>query len=402
MRGFAQEFVEGMAGTTHRSRILGDHGDSSPERWRWGGPASEPVDILLMLYIVDLAALQKLVDRRTELLLSHGLHVIERLDSLTLPGRKEHFGFREGIAQPGVEGYSLDTAPGNTVAAGEFLFGYRNGHGQYADRPTLPSDQDPEALLPAAADNPSRRDLAMNGSYLVFRQLSQDVHAFWNYIATAAPALFPGNQIDACVTLASKMVGRWPSGAPLVNAPRFDRPELADDNAFLYVRSGDSDGLKCPIGSHIRRSNPRDALDPHPGSDRSIEVGNRHRIIRRGRAYGPPAAGSMDPRDIIGQAGDGQERGLHFICFNTHIDRQFEFVQHTWTNNPKFDGLYEDDDPIVGDRGGASQPTGGSFTIQHEPVRKRVTGMPRFVTTRGGGYFFMPGIKAVRYLSSLE
>lgn len=399
---FAGEFIEGMAGTGHRRRILGDHGDSSPDRWRWGGPNSAGVDILLMLYARDEEAMHALIEREGENLSRQGLRIIERLDSLTLPGRKEHFGFRDGISQPGIEGYSRDSSSDNTVAAGEFVLGYRNAYGQYTDRPTVTPQQDPESLLPPAPDQPDRKDLSMNGSYLVFRQLRQDVHAFWNYLAKTAPGKFSGDATQACVALASKMVGRWPSGAPLVKAPDADNPQLSDDNDFMYVRSGDADGLKCPIGSHARRSNPRDALDPQPGSDRSIEVGKRHRIVRRGRAYGSPAAESMQPGDIIGRADDRQERGLHFICFNTQIGRQFEFIQHAWANSPKFDGLYEDDDPLIGDRGGTEQQPGGTFTVQHEPVRKRVTGMPRFVTVLGGGYFFMPGISAVRYIASLK
>jgi hypothetical protein len=113
-------------------------------------------------------------------------------------------------------------------------------------------------------------------------------------------------------------------------------------------------------------------------------------------------AASMEIADIIAAADSAGDRGLHFICFNTHINRQFEFIQHTWLNNPKFDGLYEDDDPLVGDRGGAHAKPGGAFTVQAEPVRTRVTGMPRFAQVRGGGYFFMPGIRAVRFLASLR
>jgi deferrochelatase/peroxidase EfeB len=109
----------------------------------------------------------------------------------------------------------------------------------------------------------------------------------------------------------------------------------------------------------------------------------------------------MEIPDILAAADASGERGLHFICFNTHIGRQFEFIQHTWVNNPKFDGLYEDDDPLIGDRGGAGRNGGGTFTVQAEPVRERVTGMPRFVQVRGGAYFFMPGIRAVRFLASL-
>lgn len=399
---FAGEFNEGMTGTEHRRRILGDHGDSLPERWRWGGPSNDGVDILLLCYAGDEQALNALVEREVGDYASRGLRLIERLGTVKLPDRKEHFGFRDGISQPAIEGFDENGSPGNTVAAGEFVLGYPNAYGQYTDRPLIKPEQDPQRLLPAAPEDAARRDLGLNGSYLVFRQLSQDVHGFWNYLAEHAPGKYGGDKTQACVMLASKMVGRWPSGAPLVNSPQQDDPKLADDNDFMFVRSGDTEGLKCPLGSHVRRSNPRDALDPEPGSDRSIEVGKRHRIIRRGRAYGAPAVASMQPGEIIGKSGDNQERGLHFICFNTQIGRQFEFIQHTWINSTKFDGLYEDDDPLIGDRGATPENRGGVFTAQHEPVRKRVTGMPRFVNVRGGGYFFMPGINAVRYLASLK
>jgi deferrochelatase/peroxidase EfeB len=228
------------------------------------------------------------------------------------------------------------------------------------------------------------------------------VHGFWNYLAENAPGIIAGDKTQACIALASKMVGRWPSGAPLVKSPDADNPQLQDDNDFMYVGSGDADGLKCPIGSHLRRSNPRDALDPKPGSERSIEVGKRHRIIRRGRVYGAPVAESMQPGEIIGKPDDLKDRGLHFICFNTQIGRQFEFIQHTWINSTGFDGLYEDDDPLTGDRGGTESHPAGAFTVQQEPVRRRVTGMPRFVAVRGGGYFFMPGISAIRYIAALK
>lgn len=403
LRGmFSTEFTEGMSATAHRRRILGDHGDSDPRSWRWGGPGNETIDILLMLYAVDATALQRFAEGHFDQLVRHGVRIVEQLDSLTLPGRREHFGFREGISQPDLEGFCRDSLPGNSVAPGEFLFGYPNAYAQYTARPTLPADHDPRQFLSAAPDHPMRRDLGRNGSYLVFRQLRQHVSAFWNYCAEHAPAVFPGDHAHASVALASKMVGRWPNGASLVKDPHADSAKVTDDNDFLYVRSGDAEGLRCPIGAHVRRSNPRDSLDPEPGSDRSTEINNRHRIIRRGRAYGPPVAASMDPRDIIGKPDDDQERGLHFICFNTQIGRQFEFIQQTWLNSPKFEGLYEDDDPLTGDRGGNEQAPGGTFTIQHHPVRKRISGMPRFVTVRGGGYFFMPGISAVRYLASLK
>ncbi|MHC9296709.1 Dyp-type peroxidase [Mycobacterium sp. LTG2003] len=390
----AGEFREGMTGTDHRRRILGDYDGSSPDHWRWDGSG---VDVLLMLYGRDAEVVSGLEDRHD--LSGNGFRVISRIDSLTLPGRKEHFGFRDGISQPLIDGYDAGGPAGNTVAAGEFVLGYPNAYGQFTDRPLIDPASDPRGLLPEAADDRGRRDFGKDGSYLVVRQLRQDVAGFWNSLADRSGDAL--DRVPACVGLAAKMVGRWPSGAPLVKAPTADDPALADDNDFMYFRSEDADGLKCPIGSHLRRSNPRDALDPFPGSDRSIDVGKRHRIIRRGRVYGPPLAPSMEPADLIGAADDGVDRGLHFICFNTQLGRQFEFIQHTWVNSTKFDGSYAEDDPITGPRGNGHGEAGGTFTVQQEPIRKRVTGLPRFVRTVGGAYFFMPGIAATRYLAAL-
>jgi len=397
---FAGEFREGMTATKHRQRILGDLGESQPEGWRWGGPRGERVDLLLMLYAAD-EQIEQTYQRHAGRFPGAGLRVIERLTTIFLPGRKEHFGFRDGIAQPLIEGFDEPGRPGNTVAAGEFVLGYVNAYGQYTQRPLLSPAQDPQGILPSTPTASGSRDFGRNGSYLVFRQLSQDVGTFWRFLddktRTAAGAADPAARLK----LASKMVGRWPSGAPLVKTPDADNPQLADDDDFLYHGSGDAHGFKCPVGSHVRRSNPRDALEPDPGSERSIEVGKRHRIIRRGRAYGPPLATSMEPTDMLAAGDATQERGLHFICFNTHIGRQFEFIQHTWVNNPKFDGLYTDDDPLIGDRGADDKDEAGTFTVQATPVRTRVVGLPRFVHVRGGAYFFMPGIRAVRFLATL-
>ena len=95
------------------------------------------------------------------------------------------------------------------------------------------------------------------------------------------------------------------------------------------------------------------------------------------------------------------ERGLHFICLGANLSRQFEFVQHTWANNPKFNGLYDDPDPLIGDRDPRGKGKQGTFTEQARPVRRRTTGMPSFVGIRGGAYFFLPGVRALRYLAAL-
>jgi hypothetical protein len=169
---------------------------------------------------------------------------------------------------------------------------------------------------------------------------------------------------------------------------------------FTYVN--DLDGDRCPVGAHIRRTNPRAGLHPH--TQESLKVSGRHRLVRRGRAYGTPLSARFDPGEILKAEGGSDQvgRGLHFICFNSDIGRQFEFVQSAWMNSTKFDGLYGDPDPAASPRrvprpGHAEEIAG--FTVQQAPVRTRHRHLPSFVTTVGGCYLFMPGIKALRYLA---
>jgi Dyp-type peroxidase family len=401
MQLFSGEFSEGMSATERRQRNLGDVGESNPERWSWGGPKTAKPHILLMLYGRNDDTLASLLSEQQSGFPNAGLEQIIYLGTKRLPFGKEHFGFSDGGAQPGIEGFHTDAPAHNLIAAGEFILGYPNAYGQYTPRPLAPKLFDRTGILPVAPDDSTQCDLGTNGSYLVFRQLRQDVAAFWKFIDDSTRRKDGASDPEARLTLASKMVGRWPSGAPLVKAPNGDNPALAKDNDFLYYGSDDSHGFKCPIGAHIRRTNPRDSLDPEPGSARSIEIGKRHRILRRGRTYGEPVVDTLEPSDILATDNVSGERGLHFLCFNSHIERQFEFIQHTWVNSPKFDGLYEDDDPLIGDRNGEGRKPGGCFTMQAYPIRTRVTGIPRFVHVRGGAYFFMPGIRAVRFLGSL-
>lgn len=403
--GFSLEFLGGMA-APHRSRFLGDVGESSPSGWTWGGPDRAPVDGVILIYArtADLLA-----ERHAELMrrLAESaardvvvLDTLERLDH-------EPFGFRDGIAQPMVEG--LPKAGGQrSVAAGEFVLGYPDGYGQLTDRPLLPRSADPRRLLPADPGGTGAADLGRNGSYLVLRQLEQDVDGFWRYLGEVTRRPDGSGDRAAQVALAAKMVGRWPSGAPLVKAPDQDDPALATDNDFGY-HYADPLGLACPLGAHIRRANPRDSLDPRPGTQASLDVDDLHRLLRRGRGYGPagsrldgragPAAGGAPAADGAPGAGRGPRgpTGLHFICLAASLSRQFEFVQHTWLNNPTFNGLYDDTDPLVGSRDGG----GGTFTAPARPVRRRYRALPEFVWTRGGGYFFLPGISALRYLEQL-
>jgi len=386
---FSNEFVGGMT-TAHRTRILGDTGESAAEHWRWGGPENPDVDLLLLLYAVDEAQLTVLYDGMAGAFERSGLREIAKLQTAPLDV-KEPFGFNDGISQPVIEGLPREGRPEDLVKTGEMVLGYRNEYGLYTDRPRLAPTDDSGDLLPADPADPSRRDLGRNGTYLVVRHLEQDVHGFWRYLDAVTRGSDGTPNADARARLGAKLVGRWPSGAPLVLSPDRDDDRLGDANDFGYGRH-DPVGLSCPVGAHIRRANPRDSLDPDPGTERSTALNKRHRLLRRGRKYGP----EITPEQALSDEPDSEERGLYFISLNANIARQFEFVQHTWVNNPKFDGLYEDVDPLLGPRG----DHGASHTIQAAPVRARLSGLPRFVTVRGGGYFFLPGIRAIRWLAS--
>ncbi|MFI1970580.1 Dyp-type peroxidase [Streptomyces cinnamoneus] len=393
VEGFPEAFVSGMT-DADRSRFLGDVGANAPPHWRWGGPATPPVHVLVMLYALDgrrLAALE--TELRRDALATGGLTEALRLGTEELSDR-EPFGFRDGISQPLIEGLpkaaaalrarARDETPGDVVKAGEFILGYPNEYGLLTDRPVLPPADDPGRVLPREPGG-SGADLGRNGTYLVFRQLHQDVEGFWGYADAATRRPDGSSDPAARAALAARMVGRWPSGAPLVHAPLEDDPALATDNDFGYFAT-DPGGLRCPLGAHVRRAHPRDSLDPDPGSPQSVAIGRRHRILRRGRAYGPGGA-----------AADGGERGLHFLCVNANISRQFEFIQHTWLNNPSFNGLSDGPDPLVAPRQDHRRAT---FTEQARPVRTRHAGLPQFVSVQGGAYFFLPGLRALRYLCS--
>jgi Dyp-type peroxidase family len=395
--GFSEEFVDGMT-ASQRQLALGDGGDSDPREWEWGGPATATVHALLMLYAADQNALDSFRETILSTLPEAGLEQIGRaLESMAhvdpMTGlAKEHFGFADALSQPFIEGLGKDSPPFLTVKTGEFILGYPNEYGKMTERPLVP-EPDHGGALPADLAT-GEGDLGRNGTYLVFRHLEQDPCAFWQFAERATRDSSGVSTKEARIRLAAKMVGRWPSGAPLVLAPDADAPEARTQNDFRYHEE-DARGLRCPLGAHIRRTNPRDSLGPDPGSEKSIAVNKRHQILRRGRIYGSPVAASMDPDDIMRGDSSG-ERGLYFICLNANISRQFEFVQHSWVNSPKFAGLYADPDPLVGARSGL--PTEDVFTIPADPVRQRAVAMPGFVKVRGGGYFFLPGIRALRYL----
>ena len=382
--GFSEPFASGMA-TPYRSRLLGDVGDDDPRGWAWGGPGTDEVHLMVLLYAVDAAGLAAAARDAAGHAERHGMRLVRRLDTLELAER-EQFGFRDGISQPTLDGLPRAKEGTDVVRAGEFVLGYLNEYGLLSERPLLAPERDPDRLLPVDPAGSGAADLGRNGSYLVVRQLSQDVPAFREFLDRATRGADGMPDPAAAERLAAKLVGRWPGGASLTLSPDRDDPALATANDFGYHEL-DARGLRCPVGSHVRRTNPRDSLEPSPGTESSREVNRRHRLLRRGRGY----------REYdTGDASGAGESGLHFLCLNANLLRQYEFVQHSWVNDPSFNGMVGSVDPLVGPRG----PAGTTFTEPALPVRRRHQGLPRFVRVRGGAYFFLPGIRALRYLAT--
>jgi Dyp-type peroxidase family len=395
---FPTAFFEGMA-SSNRARILGDDDVSDSKNWNWGGAGKE-VDAILMIFAKEPSALDLAV--KAEQAAMKGISVkFDPVNTQLSKDQKEHFGFHDGISQPIIAGSPPPAHPvasppadgsyaeANVIEAGEFLLGYPDAYGVLPDSIDMPPGSDKGGFLPTVktTDGADAPDLGHNGTYLVVRQVAQHVPELWTYLDDATKDAAGQSCPAERDKLASKLVGRWPSGAPMAIAPEKDDPRRSAENDFLY-QSTDPEGLGCPFGSHIRRGNPRDTLGDDPAE--ALKLTRRHRLIRRGRSYGPRPANSLD-------RGNTQECGLMFMCINANIERQFEFVQQTWINSPSFNGLYNERDPIFGNS--SSQKT-GTMTIPRQPVRRRLSGLGGFVTVRGGAYFFLPSIKALRYLAA--
>ena len=387
---FSREFSEGMSSsnTTARANILGDLDENSAEKWDWGGYKNETIHAILMVFADGLEALETQLKRFESDFEQHKITKVIALATNRTPDDREHFGFKDGISQPIIKGMEQTTTrpepvfynEPNEIQPGEFLMGYTNEYDK----------------LPFSPQLNNGFDLGENGSYMVFRQMEQDVRGFWEFMQKTAQtnAHFEGK--DA-VYVAAKMMGRWPNGNPLTLVPEVNQADrVADRNDFIYTKD-DADGFKCPVGAHIRKTNPRDVLDADNGK---TQVSKRHRILRRGRSYGEPLHESMEPVEMLKSSKEGT-RGLFFVCFNANIGRQFEFIQHAWANNPKFDDLCNDVDPIVGFGHHKEKYVAGDFTAQDCPVRKKIHEVPQFTFIKGGAYFFMPGLTALKKIAEL-
>jgi len=372
---FSPAYWDGMD-SPYRSRILGDTGPNAPEHWEWGGTAEKRVHALVAVFSRDEEQHQNEVARETASLAGFGAAPFKTLVARPRRSKKdpaEHFGFADGVSQPVFAGdpRAASLTPEekrlHLVPTGEFVLGWDNAY----------QEQTP---VPRIDDGPGV-PFGANGTYLVFRQLRQDVARFWQYLDREAARI--GRPVE---WLAAKTVGRWRDGSPLTLCPNAPNSALSSANVFTYAAE-DRLGERCPIGAHIRRSNPRDSLDSD--SSEAIKDVNGHRLLRRGRSYGERIE---NPR-----ADDGIDRGLFFLCLNGNIERQFEFVQYTWINLPSFGGLCDEHDPIIG-----TQPDGGGFlSLPGQPIRERAMGLPQFVTMRGGAYFFVPSRAGLDRLARL-
>jgi Dyp-type peroxidase family len=328
--------------------------------------------VLLTLNAQGAGALEAELERVTAGLRDAGLPIVHRTDAKLLPGAREHFGFADGAAQPAIEGVNEDRAAGGGVpmkdgswrplALGEFVLGHEDEESRTAPNPR-------KRPLPSQPEDP----LGRNGTYMVWRKLRQDVALFRRTLRDAA-ARFGDEEL-----LAAKVVGRWRDGSPVMtaSAPGSFDADAPGANDFRYTR--DPGGRRCPLGAHIRRANPRDAIDPEPGPDGGDgRLTFRHRMIRRGMPYGDPLP--------EGAEDDGAERGLVFVCFNASISRQFESVQRQWLNDGNIFHLGHDSDFLLG-----ANATGGKMTVQGDPPFI-LHPQDAFVVTRGGEYLFAPGM----------
>jgi len=362
LQSFPEAFRDGMAA---RARQLGDDGVNDPRNW--DSPFGKgQVHIGLSIFSDSEEKHRRvLAVARAQYEGFAGVSVVAIQDFGAQPGDRNSLGYKDGIDQPPIEGSGVDPLPGQgrPIKAGEFILGYPG-----------------EAGVPLPMPQPDI--LGRNGTYVGFRKYQSRVGAFNRFLRAN------GSTEEERELLAAKLVGRWRSGAPLVLAPDVDNPALGADphrnNDFNY--STDSRGRQAPFGCHIRRMNPRDTK-----LTRLTDV-NLHRLIRRGTTYGPPY-----DANALSEADDQVPRGAYFLFISAKAMATIEFLQQEWINDGDFIGVSNERDPIIGLQG-----DGATFTIPKEPVRHRVHGIETFNVLRGGEYFFMPSLSALKWIWELR
>lgn len=356
---FPEEFKQGMVA---RAEILGDSGENHPDNW-YDDMANPKLHAIVIFFARNAEERERSKLEHQKLIAKcPGVQVISTLDLDAVPPFEyshDHFGYRDRLSEPFIEGAGSNalTSSDTPIKVGEFILGYPDETGSTPDLPQ------PEIL-------------SRNGSYAAYRRLQEHVGQFREFLCQN------GSTPEEQELIAAKLMGRWRSGAPLVLAPEKDDAALGGDphrtNNFNY-KEMDPHGYAAPLGCHIRRMNPRDTAASM----------SRHRMVRRGGTYGP----YLPPE----APEDGVERGVSAFVICASLVRQFEFAQNVWINDKNFHGLGNERDPIIGNQDGTLE-----FKIPHRPIRKKITGLPSFTTLRGGAYFFLPGLKALHYLSTFN
>jgi deferrochelatase/peroxidase EfeB len=356
---FPEEFREGLAA---RAAIVGFSGENHPDHWD-GKLADPSLHAIAILFARDRAERDRAAHAHQSYLSEiGGVALLSSLDleAVSPDGApREHFGYLDRLSEIPIEGTGATPTPGSgsPVKAGEFFLGYADESG-------------------AVPELPEPRELSRNGSYVAYLRLQEHVGKFRDFLRAQ------GDTHQAQELVAAKLMGRWRSGAPLTLAPDKEDPALGADlqrtNDFSYAES-DPYGYHVPVGSHIRRMNPRDTSD-------SVE---RHRLIRRGGTYG-----RLLPEGV---PDDGADRGIAAFLGCASLSRQFEFAMNVWANDPTFKNLKNERDPIIGTHDGTFD-----MTIPKRPVKKKIAGLPAFTTVRGAAYFFLPGVRALRRLAGTD
>jgi deferrochelatase/peroxidase EfeB len=371
------------AGAAARAELVGDTRASAPQNWI-GSFGKGNDHVLVTLHAISPDAMTAYSDRLSalfteggafrEIWQADGMALMEMKDGTPVPTSKVHFGYTDGISMTTIRGGPERYTPDHQQPCEPWLF-----------------------VLQDEAENyfvPEPKELGLNGSFAVFKMAETDVVGFENFLQSNKDKIDPE-------LLAAKMCGRWRNGVPLALSPDTDSPPggmtLEQLNNFEYVNadgSGDPKGLRCPVGAHMRRINPRGqpvAGQAHPGGSN-----NTHRLIRRGMPYGPV----YDPA----QPYDGVERGLMGYFINSSIENQYEFVLSQWVNDSEFAGAVrlnpKSKDPMIG----TQDPAESIFVIPQAngapPIK--ITGLGSFVTTKAAAYCFLPSITAIKFISNLQ
>jgi Dyp-type peroxidase family len=367
------------AGMAARAALIGDtRASDAPEQWLPEFRPGAGVDMLIVVASDSANHLDEVCGQLHNHISKNGCVAAYDERGHTLPGKlrgHEHFGFKDGGSQPKIDGWDDPPAAGEPAAMplGEFLLGYPDATGQTV----------------------AVGDLWLDGSFLVFRRLHQDVFGFRQQAAQGVQGADPA--LDAA-TSAAKLVGRWPSGASLETSPAGDDGNVT--NAFGYAQ--DADGFNVPRFAHVRKANPRD----EQRVDLASEPTERHRMLRRGAPFGPPL-----PADAT--ADDGEDRGLHFVSVVADPARQFEFIQRQWLNDANFPNGATPPGPnqpygpppTPGEPGDGPDPLAGEFDAGGQDALHQPSGvhpfavMHKVVTVTGGEYFFAPSLSALKRLA---